>query len=100
MITTITQSQFCLAFAQSSYKDNFSRDGLKALFDHIEQIEQDTGDSIEFDICAIACDYCEFESFEALQQNYPQIESFEDLHDHTIVVCGDEDSQCIVIQAF
>ena len=39
--------------------DNFSREGLRILFEHFEQLETDTGAEMELDVIAICCDYTE-----------------------------------------
>ena len=54
------------------YNDEFagwSRDGAMALVEHLEQFEEDTGESIEFDPIAFRCDYSEYDSaLEAAEQ--------------------------------
>ena len=59
MKTTVTFSDFVDAFRQAGRKGTFSYDGLRALFDHLEEIEQDTGEEIELDPIALCCDYAE-----------------------------------------
>lgn len=60
MITTIYRNEFIDTFKKSdTYKNNFTYDGLEALFEYLEQLEEDTG-TIEFDIVGICCDYTEF----------------------------------------
>lgn len=100
MKTTIRSQDFHNAFTDSSYRDNFSYQARKALFSYFEQIEEETGEEIELDVCAICCDYTEYASLADIQNDYPQIHNWRDLENHTIVVCGDEDSDCIVIQSF
>jgi len=40
----------------------WSCDGAYALAEHLEQLEEDCGTEIEFDVVAIRCDYSEHES--------------------------------------
>jgi len=40
----------------------WSRAGARALVEHLEQLEQDCGAEIEFDVVAIRCDYSEYDS--------------------------------------
>jgi hypothetical protein len=40
----------------------WSRAGARALVEHLEQLEQDCGTEIEFDVVAIRCDYSEYDS--------------------------------------
>ena len=39
--------------------ENFSYDGLEALFYLFEQLEQDSGEEMELDVIAICCEYAE-----------------------------------------
>lgn len=59
MKTTITFCDFCDAFRNFDRQDTFSYDGKKALFDYLEEVEQDTGEEIELDVIALCCDYDE-----------------------------------------
>ena len=70
MKTTVSRFDFQDAFLRSeTYKNNFSYKGLNALFDYLEQCEEETGEEIDFDMVAICCDYSEFESAtEAVEQ--------------------------------
>ena len=54
MIKTITEFEFIDGF--KNRPDNFSYDGLKALFEYYEELETDTDQRIEFDPIAICCD--------------------------------------------
>jgi hypothetical protein len=49
--------------------DNFSYQGLRILFDYLEEYEESTGEEIEFDVIAICCDFSE-ESFENIADLY------------------------------
>lgn len=61
MKTTINQSDFVSAFkGNSERKNQFSYGALCALFDHYEQMEQDTGEELELDVIAICCDWTEY----------------------------------------
>jgi hypothetical protein len=60
MKTTITETTFKDAFTKANRGDNFSYEGLSALFDYFEQIEQDCGIDIELDVIAICCEYSEY----------------------------------------
>lgn len=48
--------------------DNFSYEGLRILFDYLEEFEESTGEEVEFDVIAICCDFSEstFEDIAAL----------------------------------
>ena len=58
----INTSEFVDAFRAHNRQDQFSYSGLCALFEYIEQIEEDTGEEMELDVIAICCDYGEYSS--------------------------------------
>ena len=78
-------------------KDNFSYQGKIALFEHLEQIEEETGYEMEYDPIAIRCDFTEYASLEEIQSSYPNIESMDDLYHNTYVI---EFEGGIIIQNF
>jgi len=65
--------------------DNFSYDGLTALYDYLIQYEEDCGTELEFDPIAYCCEYTEYENFKEVKQNY-DIKSFKELEDKTTVL--------------
>ena len=71
MITHVTQSEFIDTFNQSELrKNNFSYDGLIALFEYLEDLEEDTGEQINFDMVSICCDYSEYKNLEEFINDY------------------------------
>jgi hypothetical protein len=68
---TVNEYRFMDAFRGSdTYKNNFSYHGLKALYEHLEQLSEDIGEDIELDIVAICCDYSEHDSAFACAKEY------------------------------
>ena len=61
MKITLTESEFVNRFL-AIRPDNFSREGLRALFESLEDAERDTGEETEFDPIAICCDWTEYDS--------------------------------------
>ena len=87
MIDTINKYNFIDRFRSSdSYANNFSYEGLSALFDYLEDYEDDTGEQIEFDLVALCCDFTEYENLQEIKDNYSDIESLEDLEGYTTVI--------------
>jgi hypothetical protein len=86
-------------------KDNFSYDGRIALFDYLEQYEEDCGVELDFDPIAIRCDFTEYTDWNDIAQNYTAMaddcetedEMVEWLHDRTQVICFDTG---IILQDF
>jgi hypothetical protein len=69
MITTVNLYDFREAF-RIYHANNFSYDGLAALFGYLEDLEEDTGEPMELDVIALCCDYTEYESLADYQENY------------------------------
>ena len=55
---TVNFSMFCDAF-RSLRPDNFSYEGLQALYNYLEDMADSTGEPIELDVIALCCDYAE-----------------------------------------
>jgi len=64
MKQSVNQLDFRAAFNQMDRGDNFTPDALDALFEYLEEYEQDTGAEIELDVIALCCDFTEAESLE------------------------------------
>jgi hypothetical protein len=95
MKQTINFSQFCDAFHNMGREDQFSYEGKKALFEYLEQLSDDCGIEIELDVIALCCEYSEYSDLEEIQEDYTNIESLEDLYDHTQVIEFNNDSLII-----
>ena len=90
MKTTVNFCDFQDAFNVMDRGDNFSLDGKQALYDWIEQYEENTEEEIELDIIALCCEFTEYENLKELQDNYTDINSMEELQDHTTVIYIDD----------
>ena len=72
-----------------NYKNNFSYEGLHALFEYFEGYEDDTGEELEFDMVGICCDYTEYDSikdFNADYSNYEDGYTLDDIREETVVI--------------
>jgi len=87
MKQTINEYQFRDAF-MAMRPENFSYEGLTALYGYLEQYEEDTGEEIELDVIAICCDFAESTPAE-IRQNYSideGIDLIEYLQERTTVI--------------
>ena len=99
MIQTINKSEFTSAFHRAGRGDQFSYEGLIALYDYLEDYEDSTGEQIELDVIALCCDYTEYEDLEAFQEDYGEdYQSIENIGQATTVIMIDDTS--FIIQAF
>jgi hypothetical protein len=101
MKTTISLNDFVNCNALTN---NFSYDGLVAMFDYLEDFENDTGTTIEFDPIALRCEFSEYATILEAYENYKddgedltELEMIEWLQDRTQVI---EFKTGIILQDF
>tara|TARA_Y100000996_G_C22181303_1_gene502939 strand:- start:254 stop:562 length:309 start_codon:yes stop_codon:yes gene_type:complete len=85
MIKTINEYEFTQDLLNDEYA-NWSYDGTKALFDYLTELEEDTGEQIEFNRVALRCDFSEYDNLEDILSQYDGINTLEDLQDNTTVI--------------
>ena len=96
---TITLSRFRDYFFQSDqYRNSFSYEGLKALYDYLWDLSEDRGEDIEMDYVAFACEFAEYEDFKHFQEDYKDIGNMNDLEQQTEVIKINDSS--FIIRAF
>ena len=76
---TVTESDFRNAF-RSIRPDNFSYEGLTALYEYLNELSEDLGEDIELDVIALCCDYTEYSEDEARREFNidPDVENWQD----------------------
>lgn len=83
MIERVSLYRFEQAFREHGRQDSFSYDGLKALFEYLEELEDDTGEQIELDVVAICGDFTEYEDIEDYNdQNGTEYEDREEVDNY------------------
>ena len=101
MYTRVTEDNFRNTFLTSDYSENFSYDGLTALYDYFEELEDELNESIEFDYISIAGEYSEL-TIDELRDNYSinkDIDVIKYLQENTIVI-EIENSDSVIIQDY
>ena len=63
MKTTLTTSHAAEILSNDEYS-SFSRLGAYALVEYLEELEDSTGEEMEFDAVAIRCDFAEYDSLQ------------------------------------
>ena len=86
MKQTISKGDFRDAFVRMGRKNNFSYEGLGALYDYLEQEYED----YDLDVVELCCDYAE-DAIESVLKSY-NLETIEELENETSVVWKDETS--------
>ena len=98
MKVTINETQFIDKFMQLR-PNNFSYDGLIALFEWLEQYEEDTETEMELDVVGLCCDFSEYDNLKEFQEDYGKdYESIEEIENETLVIPIDDES--FIIQQF
>ena len=98
MKQTINLYDFERAFSLSGRENQFTYEGKKALFEYLEQYEEDCDTEIELDVIALCCEYAEYESLEEFHKDYDK-EEYPDLDaisDHTQLIEIDTNSFIIL----
>lgn len=70
MKQTVSASDFVDAFRAHNRQEQFSYDGLHALFEYLEELESDTGTEMELDVVAVCCDFSEYSSAKEAAEVY------------------------------
>tara|TARA_R100000654_G_scaffold31847_1_gene56765 strand:+ start:620 stop:937 length:318 start_codon:yes stop_codon:yes gene_type:complete len=87
MIITVTEHDFIKAFDDfRTYANCFSYEGKKALFQFIEDTE-DERNPMELDIVALCGEFAEYDSLEEFQSDYgDEYKSINDIDERTMVI--------------
>jgi len=87
MFDIVSRNDFIEWFRKSEERKNqFTYEGLDALFDHLEEYEESTGEKIEFDPIAICCDYTEYKNIEEYKENYALGNNINEIRELTTVI--------------
>ena len=104
MFDTVTRNDFIEWFRKSEQRKNqFTYEGLDALFDHLEEYEESTGEKIEFDPIAICCEFTEYENIEEYNKNYKPVKNLDAIRELTTVIetkNGDHPYKGFIIQNY
>lgn len=81
MITqTLTRSQFADAFI-SIRPDNFTYEGLMALYDYFEDYSKAIDEDYNLDVIAVCCDFSEYESLQEVVDQHSNTFTADELQD-------------------
>ncbi len=96
---TIDIYDFRRAFTDYDRADQFSYEGLGALFDWLDELSADTDTPYELDVIALCCEFTEYTDLAEIKDIYfsTVLDSIEDLRDYTTVI---EFDGGIIIQDF
>lgn len=94
MKTTINAYEF----TNEMTSHGFTRNGALALFNYLEDYEQDTDQELDFDPIGLRCDFTEYENLQEIESAYgEEFADIDHLRDYTQVI---EFESGIIIQQF
>lgn len=75
-------------FRQYNREENFTVPARRALFDYLEQMEQDSGSEYDVDIIALCCAFTEFQSVDEINDAYAMEldDELDQIQEHFVVV--------------
>jgi len=85
MIQQVYKGDFIDSLTSDEYA-SFTYSGASALYDYLTDLEEDIGEDIQFDRIAIRCDYSEYKTLDEILNQYDNINTLDELRDHTTVI--------------
>jgi len=92
MKQTINFNDFVNAFKEAGHGEQFSFNGLHALYDYLKDYEESTGEELELDVIALCCEFTE--------ASYNDIEEAYNLPERTDVVQFLVDNDAFISQLY
>jgi len=68
IVKRVTENDFIRAFEDMGREDNFSNEALEAIYEHLEEYSDCTGEPVELDVIAICCEFSEITFDEVLEE--------------------------------
>ncbi len=98
MKQTVNFYAFEQAFRSSDRANQFGGyDGLRAMFDYLEEYEESTGEELDLDVVALCCEYSRYESLGDLRRAYGEdFKTMEEVEDRTTVIRIDNSDAFII----
>ncbi len=99
MKLTVNFYAFEQAFRRFNRYEQFGGyDGLRAMFDYLEEYEESTGEDLELcDVISLCCEYSRYESLDDLRRAYGEdFKTMEEVEDRTTVIRIDNSDAFII----
>jgi len=102
LVKKVSFNDFLKEFKEYGREDQFSFEGKRALYDYLNELGEDIGESIELDVIALCCEFTEYstlqEFIDAYGYNIGEVNCIEDINYYTTVIKIDDES--FIIQDF
>ena len=74
-------------FKECGREDSFTRVGMEALFEHLEELSEGIGEDIKIDAIALCCDYSEYDDIDDYnEQNGTEYASWDEAEENDVYV--------------
>jgi len=98
IVQTLNKNEFRNEF-NSIRKDNFSYEGLNALYDWLDEYYEEADKGYKLDVIGICCEFTEYDSLRQFNKDYNRgYDSIDDIVDDTLLIKIDNNK--FIIQNF
>ena len=91
IVTTVSTHEFERAFVDMGREDSFSRQGLQALQDYLEELSDDIGEPIELDVIGLCGDFSEYDIADVRDEFAEHYDDFPEENDEY----GDDEDEIV-----
>tara|TARA_R110000824_G_scaffold196770_2_gene380061 strand:- start:113 stop:451 length:339 start_codon:yes stop_codon:yes gene_type:complete len=81
----VTEDDFIRAFDDYNRSDNFTVGARRAIFEYIENLEDEMGEEIELDVISICCGWSEYVDEDEIREAYG-LEEDDEIEDYTTLI--------------
>lgn len=96
MKQTVNEYQFTEAFKVAGRGEQFSYDGLKALYEYLEGLAPE--EEYTLDVIALCCEFQEFDSLDEYCDQYDSVDSIGEIEEKTTVIRVEGGERFIILQ--
>jgi len=87
MYDKLTKGEFMSRFREDAKENGFSYEGTSALWNYLEQIEEETGQPVEYDPVDFCANYKEYKDLKGFQKDYgDSYKNIKDIEKVSIVI--------------
>jgi len=91
IVNYVSKSEFRDEFTKMNRKDNFSYEGLNALYDWLDEYYEEAEKPYDLDVIELCCDFTEYDSLKEFNENYNrEYKSIDDIVDDTWLIKIDD----------
>ena len=97
IIKELTFHDFVQAFENRNRENQFTRAGLYALYDYLEELSEETATPYKLDVIGLCCEFTEFPRVSDALQEY-NLSNYDELAESTLIIPTDDGG--LLIQEF